>query len=510
MATEEPVVVIGSGFGGLSAAIRLRALGHRVVVLEARDQPGGRAGVVRREGHVFDTGPTVITAPHLFAELFELAGRRMEEFLELVPVDPFYRVQFSDGSRFDYIADEARLLRQIAQFNPGDVAGYQRMSERSRQIFEVGYQQLVAEPFDSFWDMVRILPDMLRLGSFRSLYATVARYVEDDRLRQVFTFQPLLIGGNPFRVTSIYLLIHWLEKKWGVHFVMGGTTRLVEALVEIMESMGAQLRLGTPVEQIEVDQGRVKAVVTSGGERIPCRFVVSNADPCHTYGELIDNGHCRKNHSRRLRRIRHSMGLFVGFFGTKRRYEGVAHHTILMGPRYRELLEDIFERKVLADDFSLYLHRPTATDPGLAPPGCETFYVLAPVPNNESGIDWSEEGEGYFERILESLERRVLPGLRQHITTRFWHSPNYFERELRSVAGAGFGPEPRLSQSAWFRFHNRSKDVEGLYFVGAGVHPGAGLPGVINSAKIVEKVLPRPGIQAGEKRGSFKVGRETA
>lgn len=492
MTDQLPVVVIGSGFGGLSAAIRLRAMGHQVIVLEARDEPGGRASVVEKDGYTFDTGPTVITAPYLFEELFELVGRRLEDYLSFEPVDPFYRVTFDDGEHFDYVGDEERLIDEIRRINPDDVAGYKKLARRAEEIFEVGYEQLADQPFDTLMDMLRVVPAMIRLGNYRSVYGMVAKYIKDDRLRQVFTFQPLLVGGNPFNVTSIYLLIHWLERKWGVHFAMGGTTAIVNAMVALLEEIDVDFRLNTAVEEIQVGSGGVEAVVTESGQRIPCRFVVSNADPSFTYRELIDSRWRSRNSDGRVGRVKQSMGLFVGFFGTDRPYPDIKHHTIVLGPRYKGLLNDIFNKKVLADDFSLYLHRPTATDKSLAPEGHEAFYVLSPVPNNESGIDWSTTGKAYFERILESLEDRHMPGLREAITTKFWHTPDYFQSELRSVAGAGFGPEPRLSQSAWFRYHNRSEDVDGLYFVGAGVHPGAGLPGVITSAKVMEKLVPRP------------------
>ena len=489
---QQRVVVIGAGFGGLSAAVRLRAMGWDVTLVEARKQLGGRAGVIERDGYTFDTGPTVITAPHLFGELFELFDRRLDDYVNMVPVDPFYRVTFPDGNHFDYVGEEQRLIDQIGRFNPKDVDGYRRLADHARRIFEVGYEQLVDQPFDSFVDMLRVVPDMIRLKNYRSVYGLVASYIEDERLRQVFTFQPLLVGGNPFNVTSIYLLIHWLERKWGVHFAKGGTAALVDALGQLLDEIGVDGRLDTPVERIEVGAGGVESVITERGERIGCRFVVSNADPSYTYREMIDADVRRRNSDRRVDRVKQSMGLFVGFFGTDRIYDDVEHHTIVMGPRYRGLLDDIFENKVLADDFSLYLHRPTATDPSLAPEGHDGFYVLSPVPNNESGIDWQQRGDAYFDKILRHLEQRQMPGLREHITTRMWQSPDYFEQQLRSVSGAGFGPEPRLSQSAWFRYHNRSEDVDGLYFVGAGVHPGAGLPGVINSAKVMEKLVPRP------------------
>lgn len=492
MSASSHAVVIGAGFGGLAAAVRLRALGYRVTVLEAMDQPGGRAAVFRRDGFTFDAGPTVITAPYLLDELFALAGRDARDHYTLVPVDPFYRIEFADGSRFDYVGEEERLLAQIQAMSPGDVDGYRRLADHARRIFDVGYTELADVPFGRPADMLRALPDMLRLGNWRSVYGQVSKYVRDERLRQVFSFQPLLVGGNPFRVTSIYLLIHWLERKWGVHFALGGTASIVAGLVRLLEEMGVEVRLNTPVERIEAADGRVTGVLLEGGRRIAADVVVANADPTRVYGEMVDRRHLSPAKQALLRTRRFSMGLFVGYFGTRRTYPHMAHHTILMGPRYRELLTDIFDRKVLADDFSLYLHAPTRTDPSLAPPGCETFYVLSPVPNLQADIDWETEGPRYFDRILAHLEQRGMPGLRDEIVTKFHVTPTYFQDTLRSTHGAGFGIEPRLSQSAYFRFHNRSPDLGGLYFVGASTHPGAGVPGVLSTAKVLERIVPRP------------------
>lgn len=490
MTTQQPVVVIGSGFGGLAAAVRMRAKGYPVIVLEARDQPGGRASVFLKDGFSFDAGPTVITAPYLFHELFELVGRDWRDYYELMPVDPFYRIAYDDGSVFDYVGDEERLLAQIRAFNPRDVDGYRKLADHSRRIFEVGYEQLADVPFDQLSDMLRIVPQMLKLGNYRTVYGLVSHYIKDERLRQAFTFQPLLVGGNPFQTTSIYLLIHWLERKWGVHFPKGGTTSLVKALVQLLDELEVEVRLNTAVDEIEVDaSGRACAVRTASGERIACQMVISNADPLYTYQHMVDPAHRRKHTDRAVQRVKPSMGLFVGYFGTDRTYPELAHHTIILGPRYKGLLDDIFEHLKLADDFSLYMHAPTRSDPDLAPPGHEGFYVLSPVPNNRSGLDWDEIGEAYFDKILGALERHV-PDLREHLVTKFHVTPNYFEQELRSIDGAGFGPEPKLSQSAYFRFHNRSEDLDGLYFVGAGTHPGAGLPGVLSTAKVLERMIP--------------------
>ncbi len=493
---SEHAVVIGAGFGGLAAAARLRAMGYRVTVLEAGDQAGGRARAFERQGFHFDAGPTVITAPYLFDELYELFGKDRREYFDLVPVDPFYRVVFPDGRRFDYVGDEERLFAQIAEFNPADVDGYKKLVEHSKRIFDVGYTELVDADFSRFGDMMRIVPSLVKLRAYKSLYGLVSHYIEDDALRQVFTFQPLLIGGNPFRAPAIYLLIHWLERKWGIHFAMGGTTAIVRGLTRLLGEVGADLRLSAPVERIVVLNGRTKGVVLGDGTYLEADIVVSNADPAMVYTKLVDASARRKHSDASIARRRYSMSLFVGYFGTKKTYPEVAHHSILLGPRYRELLTDIFDRKRLADDFSLYLHAPTRTDPSLAPPGGESFYVLSPVPNQRSGIDWSSEAPHYMDRILEALDRHHLPGLRENLVTHFHVDPTYFENELRSYRGAAFGLEPTLRQSTYFRFHNTSEDIGGLYFVGASVHPGAGLPGVLSSAKVLEKVIPQPATDA--------------
>jgi phytoene desaturase len=486
------VVVIGAGFGGLAAAARLRAMGHPVTLVEAGDQPGGRGRAFERDGFHFDAGPTVITAPYLFDELFELFGKDSRDYFSLKPVDPFYRVAFPDGRHFDYVGDDERLFQQIAKFNPEDVEGYKKLVEHSKRIFDVGYTELVDADFSRFGDMMKIVPDLIRLRAYRSLYGLVAHYIKDDSLRQVFTFQPLLIGGNPFRAPGIYLLIHWLERKWGVHFAMGGTTSIVRGLTQLLQEVGVDIRLNAPVERIETKNGRATGVMLADGTFLESDIVVSNADPATVYTKLIDASVRKKHSDAAIARKKYSMSLFVGYFGTNKTYPDLAHHSILLGPRYKGLLTDIFDRKKLTDDFSLYLHAPTRTDPSLAPPGGESFYVLSPVPNQLSGIDWSVEGPRYMDRILDALDAEHIPGLRENLATHFHVDPRYFEGDLRSYRGAAFGLEPTLRQSAWFRFHNKSEDVAGLYFVGAGVHPGAGLPGVLSSAKVLERVVPQP------------------
>jgi phytoene desaturase len=484
--------VIGSGFGGLAAAVRLGARGWNVTVLERLDAPGGRAYVRVRDGFTFDSGPTVITAPFLFEELWSLAGKRLADDVDLRPVSPFYRIRFFDGREFDYTGDAARMRAEVARFSPSDVEGYERFVRASEEIFRVGFERLAHIPFDSWIDMAKIVPEMVRLGSFRSVWDLVARYVKDDSLRQVMSFHPLLVGGNPFSTTSIYSLIAFLERKWGVHFPIGGTGALVDGLVKLGEGLGARFRYGVTVEEILVENRRAVGVRLANGERIAADIVVSNADSAWTYRHLLPASARRRWTDERVEKARYSMGLFVWYFGTRRQYPDVAHHTILLGPRYRELLEDIFERKILADDFSLYLHRPTATDPALAPPGCDAFYVLSPVPHLEAGIDWTAKAEAYRQKIEAHLEQTVLPDLRANIVTSEVMTPKQFHEDLLAFRGAAFGMEPVLTQSAYFRPHNASEDVAGLYLVGAGTHPGAGVPGVLSSARVLDRVVPDP------------------
>ena len=483
-------IVIGSGFGGLAAAVRLGARGYRVTVLEKLDAPGGRAYVRKRDGFVFDSGPTVITAPQLFEELWELCGKRLSDDVDLRPVTPFYRIRFHDGETFEYTGDAEAMKREVARFAPSDVAGYERFIAASEEIFSIGFEKLAHVPFDSWMSMAKIVPQMVRLQSFRSVYGLVSSFIKNDRLRQVMSFHPLLVGGNPFTTTSIYTLIAYLERKWGVHFPIGGTGSLVNGLVGLIEGQGGKLRCNAEVERIVVEGGRATGVRLSGGETLAADVVVSNCDSAWTYRHLLDPADRKKWTDERVEGMRYSMGLFVWYFGTKRRYEDVAHHTILLGPRYRELLNDIFGKKVLADDFSLYLHRPTATDPALAPEGCDGFYVLSPVPHLESGTDWSVAGEKYRKSIEALLEATVLPGLSAEIITSETLTPQGFQDSLSSFRGAAFGMEPVLTQSAYFRPHNKSEDVENLFLVGAGTHPGAGVPGVLSSARVLDGIVP--------------------
>ncbi len=483
-------VVVGGGFGGIAAALRLRARGYEVTLVDRCERLGGRAQVYRRGDFVFDAGPTVITAPFLFEELFELFGRKLADYVEMRPVEPWYRFRFHDGRQFDYGGTVEETLAEIARFEPRDRQGYLRMLEMSRRIYDKGFTELSDQPFHRLGQMLRVAPALMRLKSYRSVYGLVSHYLRSPELRQAFSIQPLLVGGNPFDTTSIYALIHYLERSFGIHFPMGGTGALVDALGRLLDEQGVCVRLGETVDRIRVVDGAARGVRLESGEEIPSECVVYNGDAVRLYRDLLPEAPRRRWTRRRLARMRHSMGLFVLYFGTRRRYEDVAHHTICMGPRYRGLLRDIFHRGVLADDFSLYLHRPTATDPDMAPPGCDAWYVLSPVPNLESGIDWSREGPAYRDRIVASLEETLLPGLRDVIVEDFYVTPEDFRHEYLSEHGAGFSVQPLLSQSAWFRFHNRSEEVRDLYLVGAGTHPGAGLPGVVSSAKVLDRLVP--------------------
>ncbi len=483
-------VVIGSGFGGLATAIRLGARGYRVTVLEKLNRPGGRARVHQQDGFTFDAGPTIITAKFLLEELWELCGRRMEDDVRLELMAPFYRIRFHDGEHFDYCGDSEHNRREIARFSPVDVAGYDRFMEASARNYRVGFEQLVDRPFSSLLDMLKVMPDMLRLRADRSVHALVSRYIQDPRIRQVLSFHPLLIGGNPYSASAVYTLISHLEREGGVYSAMGGTGRIVDGLAKLIEHQGNVLRCNAPVQEICVRDRSAHGVVLEGGEYIGADLVVSNADVAWTYRHLTEGTVRRRWSDRRLNRARYSNGLFVWYFGTRRRYVDVPHHSILLGPRYRGLLNDIFRHKRLAEDFSLYLHRPTATDPSLAPEGCDAFYVLAPVPNLEADVDWEQQAEPFRCAVQQYLSDSVLPDLENQLASSLVTTPLDFQGDLNSFRGAGFGMEPVLWQSAWFRPHNRSEDVKGLFFVGAGTHPGAGVPGVIASAKVVEELVP--------------------
>lgn len=490
MSTKRQAIVVGTGFGGMAAALRLRSKGYRVKVFDRARRLGGRAQVFERGGFRHDAGPTVITAPFLFDELFELFGQKRSDHVDFVELDPWYRFVFPDGESFDYGGTLEATLAEIERFNGNDAQNYLDLVEASRKIFDVGFSQLADQPFHSFTSMIRQIPNLARLRAYRSVWDLVSGHLEDDRLRQAFSIQPLLVGGNPFATTSIYSLIHFLERRWGIHFAMGGTGALVDALGRLMRQQGIDIHLETTIREITVDGDAATGVMLEDGTTVSADLVVSNVDPAHLYGSMIPRS--AQSHTVRAKRkmASYSMGLFVLFFGTTRTYDDVAHHTIWLGRRYRSLLEDIFERKLLAEDFSLYVHRPTATDASFAPEGCDSFYVLAPVPNLQANIDWSTEGPALQARIVKALDASLLPGLASSMVEDFFMTPEDFQSDYLSVEGAGFSVAPLLRQSAWFRFHNRAEGLRQLYLVGAGTHPGAGLPGVLSSAKVLDRMVP--------------------
>jgi phytoene desaturase len=476
--------VIGSGLGGLAAAIRLQSSGIQTTIYEKRDLPGGRAYVFKDKGFTFDAGPTVITAPHCLEELFELSGRKLSDYVELMPVEPFYRLKWEDGVSFDYGSSIEETLEQIRKLSPKDESGYLKFLEYSKAVFNEGYTKLVHVPFLNWWSMIRVSPQLAKLSAHKSVYAQVSKFIKDPHLRQAFSFHSLLVGGNPFDTSSIYTLIHFLERKWGVTFPRGGTGALVQAMVKLFTELGGVIHLNTEIDQVLEKDQKIIGIRTKKGETHALDIVVSNADVMHTYANLLSESHEVKAQTKRLEKMKYSMSLFLIYFGTKKQYPEMAHHTVLFGPRYKELLHEIFHDGTLADDFSLYLHAPTRTDPALAPEGCEAFYVLAPVPNlSKSEIDWKVEGPKYADKILSYLEERYLPGLKENLVTQRIFTPEDFKTELNAHVGSAFSLEPILTQSAFFRTHNRDPKVEGLYFVGAGTHPGAGVPGVVNSAK---------------------------
>ena len=488
--TRPHAVVIGSGFGGLAAAVRLGAKGYRVTVLERLDAPGGRAYVHRRDGFTFDAGPTIITAPYLFEDLWALCGRRFSDDIDLRSVDPFYRLVFDDGEVITCHADQALMEEEVVRVSPSDLDGYRRFMARSGEICSLGFEELGHKAFTSLKSMIDVAPDLLKLGGHRSVYGLVSTYIRDPKLRVALSFHPLFVGGNPFDTTAVYCLISHLERRWGVHFAMGGTGALVHGLVSLIEGQGNSIRYDAEVSRIVVSGGAARGVQLANGEEIAADIVVSNADAAYTYKTLVPAADRRRWTNRKLDKARYSMSLFVWYFGTRRQYADVDHHTIVLGPRYHGLIDDIFKARPLSGDMSLYLHRPTATDPSLAPAGCDAFYVLSPVPHLDAGIDWAEAAEPYRKAIEDRLAQTLLPGLSENLAVSFVTTPQDFQDRLLSIKGAAFSLAPTLLQSAWFRPVNRSEDIEGLFLVGAGTQPGAGLPGVLSSARIVGDMIP--------------------
>lgn len=497
MSEVKTAIVIGAGFGGLALAIRLQSAGVQTTLLEKRDKPGGRAYVYEDEGFVFDAGPTVITDPSALRELWQLSGRHMDDYVTLLTIEPFYQLCWEDGYRFDYVNDQSALDRQIAAKSPGDVAGYAKFLRYSKDLYAEGYEKLGTVPFLNFWSMVKAAPQLVRLQSYRSVYSKVAGFIKDEQLRQAFSFHSLLVGGNPFETSSIYALIHALERKGGVWFAKGGTGALVRAMLKLFEDLGGTVELNAPVDQIIISAGRAEAVVY-GGRRQRTDMVASNADIVHTYRDLLRAEAWGRRNARSLGRKRFSMSLFVVYFGLRGERPDLRHHMVLFGPRYRGLIHDVFHGDSLPDDFSLYLHCPSVTDKSLAPPGHSAYYVLSPVPHlGRANIDWQHAGPLYRDRILEYLETRYIPGLKSDLVTCRIFTPHDFRDALNAHLGSAFSVEPLLTQSAWFRQHNRDKKIPNLYIVGAGTHPGAGIPGVIGSAKATAGLmLADAGIQA--------------
>ena len=482
--------MIGSGFGGLALAIRLQSAGIDTLILEKRDKPGGRAYVYEDQGFTFDAGPTVITDPTALEELFALSGNRLEDYVRMLPVNPFYRLCWEDGYRFNYVNDQDELDRQIGLKSPSDVAGYGKFLAYSKAVLQEGYIKLGHVPFPDFRSMIRVAPQLIKLESYRSVYGIVSRFIKDPHLRQAFSFHSLLVGGNPFETSSIYALIHALERQWGVFFPEGGTGALIQGMLKLFGELGGEIRLNVEVDEIVVEQGRVAAVRLKSGEQIACLLTASNADVVHTYDRLMRNDSVAKRKAVSLKKMRFSMSLFVIYFGLKGVRNDLEHYTVLFGPRYRELLKDIFHGDELAEDFSLYLHAPTVTDPSLAPPGHSAYYVLAPVPHlGHADIDWNTEGPRYRDRILAYLEQHYIPDLKRDLVTSRIFTPYDFREELNAHVGSAFSLEPVLWQSAYFRTHNKDQQIKGLYFVGAGTHPGAGIPGVVGSAKATARII---------------------
>lgn len=488
-------VVIGAGLGGLAAAMRLGAKGYRVTVIDRLDRAGGRGSSIAQGGHRFDLGPTIVTVPQGLRDLWAACGRDFDRDVTLVPMNPFYQIRWQDGSVFNASQNPEAMRAEVARLSPGDVAGYDRFLRDAEARYRFGYLDLGQRPMHRLGDLLRALPRFAMLRADRSVHAHAARRVRDPRLRFALSFHPLFIGGDPFRVTSMYALVSHLEQAFGVHYAMGGVQAIADAMVRVIEDQGGAVRLNTEADEILSRDGRAAGVLLAGGEVLRAGVVVSNADAGHTYDRLCRNLPRRRWTSARLKRARWSMGLYVWYFGTRGTralWRDVGHHTILVGPRYQGHVADIFRRGQLSRDMSLYVHRPSVTDPSVAPAGDDTFYALSPVPHlgHDSTVDWAEQAEPYRQRMLEILEQRLLPGLSRHLSESLVFTPETFRDRYLSPFGAGFSIEPRILQSAWFRPHNLSEELPGLYLTGAGTHPGAGVPGVIGSAEVLAQLIP--------------------
>ena len=483
-------IVIGSGFGGIAAALRLRAKGHEVTIIEKHPDLGGRARVFKKNGFTFDGGPTVITAPYLINELFDLFKKDPKDYIKLTPLKIWYQFIFEDKTKFNYSGNESEMKDQIEKINIKDVKGYERLVSFTKKIFDKGFTELADVPFDKPFVMMQQLPALLKLKSYKSVYSLVSSYIQSEKLRRMLSMHPLLVGGNPFSTTSIYGLILYLEKKWGIHYSMGGTGNIIKGYEKLMNEVGIKILKESEVTKIISKNNKISGVQVNNQTNIDADNVICNADPPAVYEKLLSqNNNNSFLFNWKKNRMEYSMGLFVYYFGTKKIYENVEHHTIKFGNKYKEHLDDIFDKKKLNEDISYYLHRPTATDKSMAPEGNDCFYVLVPVPNNQSKIDWDIEGEKMKKLVVEKMEKDLMPNLKENIVEDFYLTPDYFENDLNTKFGSGFSIQPKFTQSAYFRFHNKSEVYDGLYFVGAGTHPGAGVPGVLSSAKVLDKII---------------------
>lgn len=485
-------VVIGSGFGGLSIAIRLQARGFKVTLLEKNEMVGGHAYQLKKDGYVFDMGPSLITAPKIIQRVFNVAGEKLEDYLDLIPLDPFYRVYFHDGTFLDYTGDTETMKAQMRQYNERDAnEGYDRFMAQSLGLYQAVIEEgLGAKPFMTAKSMLNFIPEAFKLGALNTSYGMAKRYFKDDRHRFMFSFHPLFIGGNPFRAPAVYQMIPYLEKTGGVWFTKGGMYSVVEAFEKVFRKIGGTIQTQAEVAKIQIENGKAKGVKTKDGTLYDADLVVSNADVLHTYRDLIEPQWRKKWHNRKIDRTDVAMSCFLMYMGTTKQFPQLLHHTLILSHRYKELVTDIFDHKVLPDDQSMYLHAPTRTDPEMAPEGCESLYVLIPVANNQSGIDWEQMKQPYADKILKFLEEDFgLEGLREHLEVLELFTPNDFAKHRNSTYGSPWGVEPKLTQTAVFRPHNRSEDIDGLYFVGASTHPGAGVPGVLLTAETTEGVI---------------------
>ena len=488
MSTKK-IIVIGSGFGGIAAALRMKAKGYAVTLIEKHPDLGGRARVFKKEGFTFDAGPTVITAPKLLEELFTLFNKNISDYVKIIPLKLWYRFIFDDKSSFDYSGDEELMKEEIEKYAIDDFVGYQKLVKLTEKIFDKGFTELSSKPFNNISFMLKQVPALLKLKSYKSVYELISTYISDNKLRKIFSMHPLLVGGNPFTTTSIYTLILFLEKKWGIHYSLGGTGNLVKAFEKLMKEEKIEIIKNSSVTELTNLNNEIVSVTVNNKDVLKADYIICNSDPPNVYKNLIKPNNYGFLFNKKIERMNYSMGLFVYYFGSKKQYNDVAHHTICFGKSYKDHLNKIFEKKELSEDISYYLHRPTATDPSMAPPGQDCFYVLVPVPNNLSNINWHKEGEKFKQLIINKMSEQILPNLKENITADFYVTPDYFENDLSTLHGSGFSIQPKFTQSAYFRFHNKSEIFNNLYFVGAGTHPGAGIPGVISSAKVLDELL---------------------